>query len=633
MSAHPLHKVCFALCLVCLLAGCTREAMPEPGVPMVSVPLSLSVAEGVPQTRLTDDIVQTGSPTVFRGIEKIEIIPFYTDGGAVAADDYRWSANLLLPQRDIPANTFGTDALGGSFEGLVTISNAHLYDVVYVPVSTNHVLVYGHAPDVQIVIPDGADSLEYKRYNGVLRRNRSFDELRQPGELSFSLEPYLSGDRSTLYTNWRKNLVNSYLNPIVQASRTNKKVKPSVTYRFNDPAAYNHHPVLEKALHDFTNKGMMMVGSTEALNVLLTNLYRAVYPYSLDPHSSLGYNVGTYYYVLELAQEILSKINKTAYVTIQNPGPNATVTLNTQAPQVFGLPYGVFPLQFREGSGAFGEVLDKPAGVGQTDVTKFSYPPSLWYFVNSPLASSAKDGLSDYYKSIYGSWNNILSQFEAQGIQTDSKAAAVRKPLQYGVGRLILRIGKTATSTVADSRSSSFSVVNNNRNNFPLTGVVIADQYPVGWNFEPDTDGQPLYIYDTQVNDGSTPKAYISYGTASQDVSVLVLESPALANVHFALEFQNRSNATLYGINDCAIYPGNHFYLIGYMNYAQARNATGEDLRSVFVQDHTTVVNLTIPHLRNAYTVLPDLSDPQLVLGVDAQVNWIMEKPGTIPVK
>jgi len=114
---------------------------------------------------------------------------------------------------------------------------------------------------------------------------------------------------------------------------------------------------------------------------------------------------------------------------------------------------------------------------------------------------------------------------------------------------------------------------------------------------------------------------------------VLVLESPALANVHFALEFQNRSNATLYGINDCAIYPGNHFYLIGYMNYAQARNATGEDLRSVFVQDHTTVVNLTIPHLRNAYTVLPDLSDPQLVLGVDAQVNWIMEKPGTIPVK
>lgn len=633
MSGLNLRLLRLSALFVCLLWGCTRESVPGAGNGnAVALPLSLSVSEGTPQTKMTDDVLQCSSPVVFRGIEQIHIIPFSTKAPAVSAMDVRCSDNLLLPQKGLPADTFGTDALGGSFNGLVTVSNAHLYSTVYMPLNTNKVLVYGKALDKDVAIAEG-DSTAFKRTNGVLRNTAVFDQIQQPEELGFNLEPYLDAARSTGFVNWRKALVDSYLNPIVQAGRTNKKVTPSVTYRFNDPAGYSHHPGLEAAFDAFTNKGRMMVGSDEALNLLLTSLYRTVYPYSIDKTPSLDYHVGTYYYVYELAQEILAKINKSAYVTVQNPGPNASVKLIQPAPASFGLPYGVFPLQFREGSRAFGQTIDFPGGVGMTDVAEFSYPPSLWYFVNSPLATSAHDGVSDYYKSVTGSWSRILSHYESDFIQSDSKAAAVRNPLQYGVARLTFRMRKTTTSSLADSRSSNISVTNNNRNSFPLTGVIIADQFPVGWDFKPVTTGASRYIYDTQVNDGTTPKAYISYSTESQDVSLLVLESLEGQNVHFALEFQNNSGSTVYGINDCAIHPGMHFYLIGYMNYATARNATGEDLRSVFVQDYTTLVNLTVPFLRNAYTVLPDLSDPQLVLGVDAQVNWMMEKPGTVPIK
>lgn len=619
--------------LVQLFMGCTRDGIipPESG-DLISLPFSFSVSQASsPQTKMTDAIVQASNPIVFRGIEQVHMIPFKVEGEAVVSSDVRWGGNLSLPQIGLPANTFGDDADGGSFEGLVSISNSHLYDNVSIRRETNAVLVYGKALDESV----GEEEVSaLKSHNGVLD-HPNLSGIESASEIIFSPEPFLgtASDR-TSYTTWRTNLVDKYLNPIINASATNKNVKPNVTYRFHTPSGYLNNPVLVGALEAFTNEGRLMSGSYDVLNKKLTDLYRAIYPLSIDRHNSLGYNVGTYYYVYELARDIISKINKSDYVSITGSGTNAKVSLLIQAPGSFGLPHGAFPLQYREGSKAFGQTLNASTGMSTVDAQDFCYPPALWYFTNSRLRTSSDESVIDYYKSDTGTWGSILSHYGSSFVQSDSKAAAVKESLQYGVGRLIIRINKTENTTIQDYSGTGINVSNKNKNIFPLTGIVIADQKPVDFCFHPlsgDTDS--YYVYDTDVNDGSSPKAYISHDTASKAISVLVLETPEEQDVHFALEFVNSTNSTLYGLNNAAIYPGNHFYLAGVLRFSEAENNSGEDISSVFCQDRTTEVAITISSLENALTVLPELREPQLLLGVDARMNWDMVTPGTVPIK
>ncbi|MBQ8462091.1 MAG: hypothetical protein IJ543_06745 [Bacteroidales bacterium] len=630
MIRNAYHIVLLVVFLV-LLPGCTKESgsITEKD-DTVAIPLSLSVSKVSPQTKMTDAIVQGSNPAVFRGIDQVYIIPFKIAGNSVTASDKRWGGNLSLPQTGLPANTFGDDADGGSFDGLVSNSNSHLYETVFVRMMTNAALVYGKALDESIDVVD-ANWLSYKRRNGVLNHT-DFSEVRQPSEITFSLEPFLSTTAlQSEYTTWRQKLVNSYLNPIVSASATNKNVKPNVTYRFHTPEGYNNHPTLVAAFNEFTNEGRLMSGSYDVLEKKLTALYRSVYLLSTDKHNSLGYNVGTYYYVYELARDIISKINKSDYVTISGSGVSATVSLKIKAPGSFGLPHGAFPLQYREGSKAFGETLNTISGIGTVSHKDFCYPPSLWYYANSRLLTTSDASVVDYYNSATGSWGNILSHYGASFVMSDSESAAIKDPLQYGVARMSVKIGKTTSNTLKDFDGNSVSV---NNTNYPLTGIVIEGQKPVDYSFNPvSSSTDNLYIYDADVYNGTSPKAYISYNTNSSNVSVLVLQTEEARDVHFALEFVNNSKTAFYGANSCAVYPGNHFYLVGVLEYSTAQNTTGEDISSVFCQDRVTSVNISVSNLKNAYTVVPDLREPQLLLGVEAQLNWDMTTPGTVVIK
>ena len=50
----------------------------------------------------------------------------------------------------------------------------------------------------------------------------------------------------------------------------------------------------------------------------------------------------------------------------------------------------------------------------------------------------------------------------------------------------------------------------------------------------------------------------------------------------------------------------------------------------VFVQDHITTLSCTIYSLAGAYNAVPNLGIPQLVIGVQTQVNWEMSSPTTV---
>lgn len=612
-----------------LLSSCTREPLADEGAQAgVAIPFSLAVSNAsAPQTRMSDIVAQTATPVYFRGIEKIYIIPFKAAAGGLQETDERWSANISLPQTGLPADSFGNDADGGNFDGLVSNSNSHLYKEVYMRQATNRALVYGKATDQTVV----GDSVAIKHRNGVLR-HPDLEEVTMPADINFTLEPFIREDMGTSYTTWRRNLV-GYLNSILTTSYSFTS-GTKVTYRFSYPDNVGDqpgylHPGLKSALENFTYQGRMMSGSYEVLGKQLTDLYRAVYPYSTDKHNSLGYNVGTYYYVYELSRKILTQINKSDFVSISGSGVNATITLKEKAPSSFGLPYGTFVLQYREGSRAFGEYINPPGGVKVPDYSEFCYPPALWYYVNSPIVSTSDDTVTERYTAVDNNlpvtWNGILSYYDGSFIKSDSRAAALKDPLQYGVCRMNLQFAKSSYSTIADSRNTAISIANNAGKAFPLTGVVVADQKPVRYDFTPIATGDNRFVYDSEVSD-----AYISNTTTSKDVSVLVLQTEYGMDVHFALEFVNNSGKTFYGINDVPVYPGSHFYLIGRLN---VDSAGGTSTGSVFTQDRTTTVNVSFPHLKNAYTVVPDLREPQLVLGVEAQLQWTMTTPGTVPVQ
>lgn len=629
-----LHTVaCWLLGAAWLFAGCAEDPVPDNADKLVRVPFSLSVgraSDAGPATKMSASIVQNSNPVVFRGIERLYVIPFNADGAVVTEGDSRWAQNVSLPQIGIPANTFGSDANGGSFEGLVSNSNSHLYDQVYLRVQTNSVLVYGKAPDQQVAVAE-TDSVAFKQRNGVLRPQADLDYLVSADEIAFDLAPVIPEWKRTTYQTWRNDLLN-YLNAITNVNKS----KNSVKYSFNQPATYNNHPELSAAFYEFISEGKMFSLSDKVLSYKLTRLFRAVYPY-IDKHNSVDYvdKKVNYYYVSELAKEVCNKIQNTKFVTVNGSGTSASIVVNRTAPSCFGLPDGTEPVLWREGSRAFG-ILETYSGLLAVPFEYFYFPPSLWYYVNSPVYSTKDASVVDSYKSVQGgstpvTWDDISGQYSSLSVIGDAVAAAVRDPVQYGVGLMTLQVKQSPYSTLTDAKGKNVAV---NNKNFPLTGIVLADQRPVGFDFTPRYTSPTRYVYDPEVLDGTTPLAYLSSNSnVSKPVSMLVLQTLDGQPVHFALEFSNAGGGSFSAADGTVIYPGCRFYLIGVLKMEYATNTTGETLPSVFARDHKTIVNASITSLANCYGVLPSLDDPQLLVGVTAHLAWDVTAPETIPLQ
>ena len=98
------------------------------------------------------------------------------------------------------------------------------------------------------------------------------------------------------------------------------------------------------------------------------------------------------------------------------------------------------------------------------------------------------------------------------------------------------------------------------------------------------------------------------------------------AIVKIAVEFENKSGKTIVGQNNEKIYPGCRFYLIGtldpFSNDSQKYTGTETLIKKAFVQDYKTIVTLKVANLNNAYNTLPDLTLPQLEMGLSVDLGW-----------
>lgn len=278
------------------------------------------------------------------------------------------------------------------------------------------------------------------------------------------------------------------------------------------------------------------------------------------------------------------------------------------------LPDGAAAIMWNATTNSFTPLTESTAIAPITSMTRFAYPPELYYFVNSRIRTSNSDVAETTYTN-GTSWSTILSNYEYANatVSSRTKAVAITDPIQYAVARLKM----TLNAWPASMQDAAGKTVTTDNTKFPMTGVIIGGQHQLGFDFKPTEDAlNDRLIYDCQ----GIPESGI--GT----VNTLVLESRPDEKVNIVLEFENQSGASFVGENGI-IYPGTKFYLIGEVDPA---DASGFD--RVFIQDNTTEVTMTVASLAKAYNVLPDLLSPRLEIGVKVNWKWEATTPTNVPL-
>ena len=227
----------------------------------------------------------------------------------------------------------------------------------------------------------------------------------------------------------------------------------------------------------------------------------------------------------------------------------------------------------------------------------------------------------------------------------NTKSIAMEFPVQYGVARLSVRLEKVTESPFLDANKE---VVSFGDTNYPLTAVIVGGQYPVGFDFKPETvmswssdlSDQMQFIYDSQVRTAKTAGSdsydyyYLSKTSESGSTNTLVLQSYDLQKVKIILEFENKSGKKFKG-HDGYVYPGTKFYLLGEVdmnNLESAENMTSENKDRLFTQDYTTTVKVKVRSFANAYNVMPDLLTPRMEIGIEV-ADWEAIHPTVVELQ
>lgn len=194
-------------------------------------------------------------------------------------------------------------------------------------------------------------------------------------------------------------------------------------------------------------------------------------------------------------------------------------------------------------------------------------------------------------------------------------AVALDNPLQYATGLLSATVQASALS-IPDKKGKMISV---SGINFPVTGIILGGQHPQRFNFTPISSSREYYLYDNQVSG-----IYLTQNK-SASFRTLSLQTIDSHDVYFCLELRNSSGSAFTGA-DGVIYPGSNFYLAGKLVYQEGTDQNGQPVAfpAVFMQDYVTKVNCVIPSLENAMVAVPELDNPQLLIGVQTEMNWIM---------
>ena len=541
------------LALSALLSGGCTHSLEREGADgpynAISLALSLRSPGNVPEepvTKMTAAITQDGKP--FRGIEQVYVIPFQTASANPVVD-----GNARLGDR----NVFIQNPTIGK-TGLVANNNSHLYSIAILPRNMNRVLAYGKSMD------DGPVSTRREKHkNGVLTPS-GLDNTSVSGDISFSLEPVLETADATTINQTTDNLI-AALNGVVEALQ---------------------------ASGDAGILAFLDVFATE--NEISACSYQTLYRFEQNILGALSLYSGT---------------NSAAINTIMERVSNLQAARNAAGadfPTAYGIPEGAVGMWWN--GHRFVKLLNG-VNISLVPTPLYCYPPSLWYYANSSIKTSADKKVEEQYKPENSKWDNILSYYTGgSSITPATQSVAIVDQMQYGVGLVEFKMALELSAAAAAG--------------CPLTGIIIGEQRDVDFSFSPKSSAQSRFVYDNNVS-GITLS-----NTASQNVQVLVLPTSSDESVHFALEFQNNTSSS-FPCQQGTVQPGCKFYMAGELKPGEGSKPAGTPA-SVFSSDYKTTVNVQIRNLGKAYNTVPDLRDPQLEIGVSVEMDWLQVEPGGI---
>ncbi len=343
--------------------------------------------------------------------------------------------------------------------------------------------------------------------------------------------------------------------------------------------------------------------------------------------------------------------------------------VNDIFPANLGLPVGAAQLSFSAGAFSYnttaiaGNPSSTTSGQISVKVSDINYPAELLYFDNSPILTTNKYKEVGDYPTTTAAWDAALGtgSGDTKPFDTDwtkesavsaaTRAVAMQNNVNYGVAlfKTNVKLG-TPTAPATGFTDNMAAIVGGSAvdqtdivgTQFKVTGILIGGQpKKIGWNMirkAETTNSFNQVIYDRDVQYGNALTT-----TASVDNYTIVYDNydnyddnqdPVL----FALEIVN-GDKDFYG-KDNIIPAGSTFYLVGKLTPAAAADwttkvtaaarpstyrITNENVSRIFVQDYTTIANITLDAdkaLKNAYSTIPDLRSTETVFGLSVELKW-----------
>lgn len=550
-------------------------------------------------TRLGQDIVQGQADPVFRGITRIQLRPFSDQKDDIDDNTTLKNPITLLGGTVGKTGYSSTEAYAIDAGSLYSISNAHLYKDLEIPIGTKAFMFYGVAADKTPAGGKGANTV-----NGALKQSENESKV---SDIKFSPVPIVNTDNGT---NQQATDIAAYLTAIANATT------PGGTKWSNSTGTI----VQLGALYDsFT---AIKAGSWRSVKAAVQQLYTALASRTDDLSKAIKDAITNNYTIGEHTDPV-------NFATAPQTG--TTLTFNDKDysyPENIGLPDGAVYVNWSRNDSKFDVVTPNDnLGLNVQDLGAYAYPASLYYRGLSNIRVSNETMASHYNDN--NSWQDIIDEYpNSDGtVASTTRSIAIKDQMQYAVARLDATV-KANSNSLPDSKGNNITI----DQNFPITGLLVSKQKTVNYKFEATNEGTDYTVYDSEMPSG----AYLYYGTnPSSTLQTLLLETPEAtddedanainADIPIAVEFLNKSEQIICGKDNQLIYPRTKFYLVGTLKPYQNTSVTdnnGELIKRAFLQDYVTKVTLNIKSFKNAYNVLPDLRMPSIEIGLSVDLTW-----------
>ena len=561
--------------MLMMLTGCSNhDELTSSQAESVTVEMAYALNPTVQTVTTRQAGTVIGNNTPYRGPENFRLIPMIGDVTTLAEVTWQGPVDKTSPQ-----------------------SKFYYSSYCNLPIGVNRCLVYGKPAD--ITETGGVDT---QVYNGAI--NEPFPIfMANAGDLEdieFSPVP--------IYNTVDINNDNKLVIPTDASTLAGYLTEVANTEGWSN----SEITAILELRQKFLNRGNDLPGSAASVKALLNALAtEAQYLKSFYPIS------------------LLDSINNAA--TTKADAITSTVTY----PRSINLPDGAAALRWVESENAFKPQMYTTTLDDINTVSRFAYPASLYFFVNSGINTSTE--VVDY-EAIYANvntttdpdktaWSYVLDNFTAgPTVEGTTRSVALTNPVQYAVGQLQVNV-VASSATLKDNDDHDVDL---GTDNFPLKGIIVGGQRPVDYEFKQteNTDTKVKFLYDSQVESGCKLST-----TSTLGCQTLVLQSYDGEDVDIVLEFENdNNNLTFTGVNGCRVYPHTRFYLVGKILAKLEGNIVDDKDKRVFTKDYITTVNLTVASLKKAYNVLPSLLTGHLELGIEVS-DWMAATPDVVILK